>query len=405
MAQHETFVRQLYPTIGDMDLRAAWQQCDRERLACEPDRARFPETRGLIERLLGEREGFREATGCDDTAAAFHFSANWFCHKRLNARHVARWDLLTLAGEGCTNVFIPDGVDGVTIGDNRDIPLPRERFRFRDWWPSHLGLDGDGELNWCQGSVSDGILLDDEPSCSFPINPHELLPDECREDLGSIIEFMTRYNEFWGPCKQLWVDRKRRAIGVEKSNCRIGFLPADPETGAVAVTACSFVTPELQPFRDERFRLAAEKKGESLEQNIDWQFVHGADTRQHRLTELAVAEARRGATIWGALGVVADHAAPYPARVCLAGEKIFPEREPLANWSVTQHAAVLTGPKRRVLYRSVEDTAHPRPVYAHPPRLRLGAGVAMQPEWQAEVESGRCVLATVSPTREPMQPA
>jgi hypothetical protein len=275
---------------------------------------------------------------------------------------------------GCTNVFIPDGVEGVTIGDNRDVPLTGDRHRFRGWTPSQLWERNPDELHWQQGGVSDGVVFDEEPECIFPINPHELLPDECRDDIRHICEFMTRYKAFWGPCKQIWVDRQLRASGVEKTNCRIGFLPANPKSGAVAITACSYVTPELQSYRDERFARAARERGQQLENNLDWQFVHGADARQHRLTELTFAEAQRGATLEGVLEVVADHAVPYPARVCLAGEKIFPEREPLSNWSVTQHSAILTGPNRRALYRSVEDQEHPRPVYEETPkRLRPAA--------------------------------
>jgi len=391
MAEHEKFVRQLFPTIGDMDLGAAWRAYDRERLADEPDYATYPEARGLIERHLGEREGFREAAGGDETAAAFHYSSHWFCWKRLNAHHLTRWDLIGSVADGCTNVFIPDGKEGVTIGDNRDVPLPKDRFHFRDWSPPKRSRPGD-QVHWQQGGVSDGVVFDDEPECIFPIHPHELMPEECRDDIRSIIEFMTRYKDFWGPCKQIWVDRHLRAVGVEKTNRRIGLIPADPQTGAVAITACSYITPELQAFRDERFRRGAQQRGERLENNLDWQFVHGADVRQHRLLELTFAEARRGATIWGVLDVVADHAVPYPARVCLAGEKIFPEKEPLSNWSVVQHAAVITGPRQRVLYRSVEDAADPRPVYDHIPKLQLGDGVQMRPEWQADMDGGKCVL-------------
>jgi hypothetical protein len=44
--------------------------------------------------------------------------------------------------------------------------------------------------------------------------------------------------------------------------------------------------------------------------------VSGCDARQHRLTELTIAEARRGATIWSVLeNVVGDHAVSFPACV------------------------------------------------------------------------------------------
>jgi hypothetical protein len=65
----------------------------------------------------------------------------------------------------------------------------------------------------------------------------------------------------------------------------------------------------------------------------------------------------------------------------------------VANWSLTQHAAVITGPKRRCLYRSVQDLYHPRPVYAFKPKLMLGPGVKLQADWQADIAAGRCELA------------
>jgi len=84
---------------------------------------------------------------------------------------------------------------------------------------------------------------------------------------------------------------------------------------------------------------------------------------------------------------------PYPDRVCLAGEsRHSAERNPKENWSVTQHAAVITGPRRRCLYRSIQSRENPLPVYEYTPRLMLGPGVAMQPEWQAEIDAGKCIL-------------
>lgn len=39
---------------------------------------------------------------------------------------------------------------------------------------------------------------------------------------------------------------------------------------------------------------------------------------------------------------------------------------------------------------------NPRPVYDETPKLMLGQGVAMRPEWQADVDAGRCTLAPVA---------
>ncbi len=390
------FVRQLFPDLGDIDIIATVRDYDRERLAAQPDLAKFPELRGRADFLRGERVGFRDASGLDESATALHFSLNHWWMKRVNSRHVARWDLLTINPNGCTNVFIPDGAEGVTISDNRDIALVKDNPKwFADWWPKHVVESNRREVNWTQGGVSAALLLDEEPQNIFPCNPHEILPDECRNDIGAIKEFLTRYAEFWGPCKQIWVDRKLNAVGVEKTNRRVGFIDPDPKTGAVAVTACSYITPELAELRDERLRKVAEHKNETWDDSLDRQYCHGADRRQHRLLELTFAESRRvgGATIWGALDVVADHAVPYPDRVCLAGETCSPQRQPNPEWSVIQHAAVISGDRRRMLYRAIEDMNHPKAVYDCTPKLKLGECVAMLPEWRADLDAGRCILS------------
>jgi len=161
------------------------------------------------------------------------------------------------------------------------------------------------------------------------------------------------------------------------------------------VTACSYITPELAKLRDELLRKVAEHKGETWENSLDRMYTHGADKRQHRLLKLTFAEARRpgGATLWGALAVAADRAVPYPECVCIAGETCAPDRQSMPEWSVTQHAAVISGPNRRLLYRTIEDMDHPKPVVDYVPKLKLGDGVEMKPEWQAEIDAGKCRLS------------
>jgi len=45
------------------------------------------------------------------------------------------------------------------------------------------------------------------------------------------------------------------------------------------------------------------------------------------------------------------------------------------------------------LYRAVQNMRNPRPICEEPLKLMLGAGVAMQPEWQADIDAGHCVPA------------
>jgi len=83
---------------------------------------------------------------------------------------------------------------------------------------------------------------------------------------------------------------------------------------------------------------------------------------------------------------------PFPDRICLAGQTAVPEKEPVPNWTLTQHATVSSGPNRRTLYRSMERLDPPKPIVETTLKLVLGEGVKMKPEWQADVDAGRCVL-------------
>lgn len=381
---------ELYPTLMGTDLAAAIRAYDQERLSCYPDYAKLPELRGMLDRHIGERQGFIEASGLAspmaETAAAFNFSWHFYLSRRVNARHLARYDLVPPVMR-CTNVFFPDTAEGgVVISDNRD-DMPRYPHvpGFRIGPPPDVK-----EVAFGQGGVSSACLLDEEPQCSFPCNPYELMPAECRDDIREAVKFMERYREFYGPGNQIWCDRQLRAVMVEKSNCRVAFRwPA--VRGAACIGACSYLDPELNAFKKSRTRLAMAIKGETEETSPDWQFFEGCDRHHRRLISLVNAEAQRGATLWGAFDIVADHDVPYPERICLAGEKLFDDSEPNAMWTLTQHAVVVTGPNRRALYRSLQDMKHPKPIYLYSPKFVLGENVLMKPEWQADIDAKRCV--------------
>jgi hypothetical protein len=392
MEREMHFTATLFPSLGaDFDLAAGVLAYDRERLHAVPSLGKFPETRGLIERVLGEREGFLESSRFAPVHAAFHYSWRDYIWKRINAHHVARYDV-TGARSQCTNVFFPDGKDGVTTADNRDdILRPQENSDAI----AHYRVQSIPDCSvphWRQGAVSSMILLDDEPENSFPYDPYEFIPDECFDDIEVLVSYLDARRDFWGPGNQIWVDRHLNAVAVEKSNCRAAYRFPE-KNGAVCITAGSYLDPALNAFKRARFTEVAYCKGESADDSADLKFSEGCDVRHRRLWELTAAEAARpgGATLWGAFEIVADTAMPFPARVCLAGEKSDP-RDADANWTLTQNAVVITGPHRRALFRSLQNLENPRPIYHETPKLVLGNGVAMQPEWQADIDNGRCVL-------------
>lgn len=405
MGQQFEHARRLFPT-AQLDMAAEMRMFDAKRLASAPDLARFPELRGHIDLLVAERKAFREATGLDETACAYAHSWWFFLTRHLWSRHLARYDLLVPPGlirpQECTNVFMPFGAEGVTIADNRDDILCEQYVRHI---PLHrpASLLAGKPVAWCQGGVSSAVLLDDEPACLFPANPHEygLMPPDCLERIDDIIAFMRRYGDFWGPGNQLWVDRQLCAVAVEKTNCLMAVRrPA--VRGAVAITACAYLDEGLHAHQMAKTRRALEMMGHTEATSPDLAYHLGSRARYRRLVELTDREAGRpgGATLWGALEIVADHAVPFPARICLAGERTFPDRELYGNWSLSQHAAVITGDGRRCLYRSLQDLHRPKPVYTYTPKLMLGPGVAMRPEWQADIDAGTCELAPAATAEE-----
>jgi len=397
MEQQFNFAWGLWPSLEGVDLAQMLRDYDRERLACEPDYTKFPELRGLVDRHVGEREGFREASGLDETAVAFHYSWQFLAWRRITAHHAPYWDRAPSIAE-CTNVFFPEGNEGVTISDNRDLGVhPFWKRHLKNWRPG----DGDSTWgsvdHWHQGGASSYVELDEDPKCCFPCDPDEFCPQqEAWDDVNVRIEFMTRYCDFWGPGNRIWIDRHHNAVAVEKTNCRMAVRRPDV-AGAICITACSYLDPEIHAFKQECLRKVMAAKGETEEDSLDWSFDVGAHKRYQRLRKLTDAEAAKpgGATLWGALEIVADEAVPYPERICLSGHDDPHNKAP--TYSMLQHAGVMTGPRRRWLYRTLEDFDNPSPITTKKLKLLLADGVEMQPEWQADIDAGRYELGPNTP--------
>ena len=381
----------LFPSLGaGHDMAKGVLTYDQNALSCAPEIAKFPETKGLTERALGEREGFIESSGFTLVHAAYYYSWVSYIWKHINAHHVARYDLAS-APQQCTNVFFPEGKDGVTVSDNRDdlvFPWYHHVPKYRHW-----PTPEDYRPGWKQGGASSRILLDEEPACPFPYQATEFIPEECGDDIRVLVQWMDERRDFWDAGNQIWIDRHMNAVAVEKANVRAAYRFPE-KSGAVCVTAGSYLDPKLNSFKRSRLIEAARRRGETEAESIDIKFSDDCDLRHARLWQLTNTEAARpeGATLWGAFEIVSDTAVPFPARICLAGEKTTPS-EPNSNWTLSQSASVVTGPSRRCLYRSVQDLKNPRSIIHETPKLVLGEGVQMQPQWQQEISAGKCALA------------
>ncbi len=364
----ESFIRWAktqYTATQDMDYPGEMVKCDRERLLNPPSLSKFPETKGLPDLVMAERKGFQEGCACGDDLMAYHFSWFFFSSRRLNTRHVGR----DVQAGHCTSVYIRDSKEGGPLHGRNLDDIRRPALEDFQPPPPH-----DGKRVFRREGVSSAVLCDEEPQEIFPVDPWLLIPEDCMK-LKDVIEFLKRYVDFWGPQNGILVDMEQNAAAFEKSNCRVGFRMSTD--GTAAVTACSYLIPEMKKFKEERSRLSLKRRGWN-EKSPDWLYWTGCDARYERLLKLTADANKRGATLEDMADIVTDHAVPFPERICLAGEKGHPDDADV-NWTLTSQASVLEGPNCRSLFWRVEGNTA---CYDNPPFLIPGKGVTVKSEWK-----------------------
>ncbi|MEO6907662.1 MAG: hypothetical protein ABI210_07205 [Abditibacteriaceae bacterium] len=377
-----------YPRSADLDIEAEIVSLDAERLANPPNIIVYPETRGLPDLVRSERQGFLKGAGCDEHAMAFHYTHFFYCTRRLNARYAGS-SPINLQANHCTSVYIRDSSEGGalfgrTLDDVRPAPeLEAPLLKVPPDVSSRKSSSVFPAGNWpwtqvnerwiLHDHVSSAVIGDEEPREIFPVDVWDIMPDDCLT-AANYMEFLTRYNDFWGPCNGLMVDEDGNSLTYEKSNCRIGVSPSTD--GTAAITACAYLIPAMHEFKNQCARRVL------ADDALDWEYWRGCETRYRRLLQLTNEANNRGATLNDMAAIVIDHAVPFPDRICLAGEKMGDEE--LANWTQTSLAAVITGPARRTLFWRVEgDTA----CYENLPFLIPGEGVDVLPEWKKDART------------------
>ena len=365
-----------YPILTDADLRDMLPRFAEERLASDIDLTRYPECRGMMERVRAQREGFAEVI-TDPLLAAFYHDWYWFCSRRLNTRFVAA----TPPPAQCMRFLFADTAEGgiISAGNIDDVMI---NFAHNDHGIPETGPE---ETHYdcvtCVGGVSSAVLCDDEPECLFPVQLGWIMPAGTT-DLREYMEMMARYADFWGPGNQLYIAPDMTFAAVEKANVRMGVRYS---SGWGAITACAYLTPDMFAFKQERAQRSFEVRGWT-DDNPDAAYWKGCEERYRRLLELCEAEHKRGATLLGAAAIALDHAAPLPERICLAGERGHKD-EVLQNWTQRSDASVVSGPNRRMLFWTI-DPNDPKPVYHTPCHVRAGVGLeSRQAEWEAEVKA------------------
>jgi hypothetical protein len=375
-----------YPLTAELDILQEVYRLDCERVANPPDSYKYPETKGLADLVWEERRGFQDTTGCSDMQMAFHYSSYYYYSRRINTRYIGTRQPMA----ECSAAFLPNSTEGGPLyGRNWDILLNEWARRLME--PPREAADGSRVL-WTKG-VSCSVMLDDEPDEIFPVDPFELMPADCTGSARAAAEFLYRYRDFWGPTNCIVVDTNHDSVAIEKANVRMGIRPS--VNGASAVTALAFLDPEMKAFKLDRDKASIARRGWTLDEAPDWKYWRGCDQRYERLVSLVNAASERPASLQDMADIMTDHAVPYPARVCIAGQSCIEGFGPdQTEWTGVSHSEVLEGPNRRILFYTVEDN---KPCYDTPPYLVLGEGVEMKPEWQANARPLPAVAKTPRP--------
>lgn len=361
------WARKSYPASAELDYKQEVIKIEKERMSAGIDLTKFPECRNWVDAVRAEHKGFLEACN-NEWMMAHYFNWYWFVSRRLNTRYVRK-----SAPKGkCTGVWFGDGNEGPMAGQNLDdLIRPFQKFS-----PPEKGPSGEKFKKITPvGSASSAVLCDEEPENIFPVDVFEIMPEDIKK-LPEFVDFLYRYREFFGPGNMIFADPEMNSVAIEKSNCRMGVRWA--KNGASAVTACAYLTPEMNAFKKERDKISFELRGFDPVDNPDYVFWDGCEKRYKRLLKLVDELASDTPSLKGLTDIMLDHAVPFPDRICLAGEKGHRD-DWEANWTLVSSSSVLFGPTRRTLWWRKEGD---KPIYETKPFLILGEGVQMRDEWK-----------------------
>lgn len=382
MQRDFTWARNSYLGAEDLDFEAALIAFSRERMASDLDLAKYPECRGMREVVEAQRRGFADVMN-DPAKTAYCLDWYWFCSRRLNTRYVGR----TPPPAQCTDFWFADTKEGGPIhGSNRDdLLFGYKGINFREKnIPRGVMKPQTFTQVTCVGGVSSAVLCDEEPECLFPVDLALVIPQGIT-DVKEYVGYLDQYREFWGPGNQLWVDPQMNFAALEKANVRMGVRYS---TGCAAITACAYLTSEMNAFKKKRDLQSYLARGWDLADNPDKAYWDGDEARYRRLLELVQKEYDRGATLLGAAEIALDHAVPFPARINIQGQASHHDEKPgMQNWSMITNVWCISGPNTRS-YNWIIDPDDPKPVYETECFIIPGEGQEHRlPEWEAEVRA------------------
>lgn len=194
------------PFLDAATVRRETLRFHRERMAKIPSAAKYPEAGPWVAyRLALDRELQQLANLSDEELALYRSVWDYVCFRGTAAAMPPRV-------ERCRVLYAPETDRGQLHIKNVDDPAkhwkPHPPFNDRVSHHDHpLGSDG----------VGSGLHFDDEPEEIFPLPALVMCRAACT-DVPGAVEFLTRYQSFWGRANLIVYDRQKRSVAIEKAS-------------------------------------------------------------------------------------------------------------------------------------------------------------------------------------------
>lgn len=311
-----------FPGMAREEIGKILAKSNQDRLDAAPDFAKYPEARGIRELLVAAQRGLKDGAGLDDTQSAMTADGLFYYHRFVTSgKHKARHKA------NCSVVYFPTSDHGALISSNLDTDI-HEPYTDPVWPQLNEHL--------LTGSVSSGVFLDEESPEIFPLPVYSIVARYCRTT-AEAVEIYTRYNNFWGPCNSLVVDRHHDVAMIEKTACRIAVRRSTDGFGYV--TAMTQEDPGLHKFVNER-RIASLTTRGLPNPCADTRYWASQDVRRHLMDRL-MNEARKNPTVEKLRSIMQYREAD--GKVAGNGDVLFPGDAPIEHTIRTQIFCVSEG--------------------------------------------------------------
>ena len=321
------------PWIDRPALLAGLAAYHKEAMGRVPSLARYPEARPWVDYALSYERELRRLAKLTDAEIAMLRSLDAY----LMFRGFRQWGLKRQEPrmERCRAAFLSETDEGPLLVKNAESdlvlwkpepPLPARAGRQHFWWE---------HADWVAEAAACGMHMDDEPEEIFPL-PVFAMAAQHAEDTPAVVEFLKRYAPFWGAENVLVVDKKLRAVAIEKTSRNHFELFSPDAAGRCYVSGMGCRDQDspqgryVRAQRDEYCRLYG-----LPDDGVDRAFWKMCDQLEAMLADgLAKLPAKPSAQ-----DVLELFATPYPRGLCLDGVKAHPDQVLTCN-TVTTYATL-----------------------------------------------------------------